>query len=506
MLKILKNNKELTAIFVLALLLRLVGFWHGFPVIFNVDEPALVRSALSLRFDLNPKHFDWPHLHFYLNYVLYFMYIKFRGLLLDYSFLKETLLWRDPLIFYYLSRIFNGILGALTVIPLFYTAKTLYDKRTAVLAALLFAVFTLHVRTSHFALIDVPTTFWLTVSVFFASKLLYNPNYKNYMLSGLFAGLAMSTKYNGLFASLALIAMHLSLMIRNRNVVTSKEFYLMPLSALIMCLVGFFIGTPFALFDHQTFLRNDGPKGALWQFSNVGNVRILKHVFNFFITSPLNLVKDLGYTPFILFVLFMFVKTSFIIKHKQSKDITVELSKLLFITIPALVIIYNVSGYVRTRSHYYMPAYPFIALGGGVFLASLKRTSINMKLALITVLVPLFFSLYQVAILSIKDTRILAYEYLERAKPKNLIYRGEEFSEVAVRFNKEAKVIRLRNTLYLDQYSSGLFVHVIPSNKDAMLKETSTIPLPKILHIDNTFRNGPAIDIYVLDPITYEAN
>lgn len=506
MLRLLKNNKELISIVIAALLLRLLGFWHGFPIIFNVDEPALVRSALALRFELNPKHFDWPHLHFYLNYFVYFAYIKFRGLFLDFAFLRETVLWRDPIIFYLISRVFNAVLGTLTVIPIYFTAKSLYNKRAGILASLLFTVFVLHVRASHFALIDVPTTFWLAFSVFFAGRVLTNQSYKNYMLSGLFAGLAMSTKYNGLFASSSLAATHLILLMRDRKLLSTREFYLKPIIAFLICVGGFLLGTPYALLDYSTFTRTDSSIGALWQFTNVGSVTFGKHLLNFFFYSPITLIRDLGYTPFILFLCFIAYSLFHIMRTRDREQGYTHLERLLFIALPALLIIYNVSGYDKTRSHYYMPSYTFIALGGGLFLASVTRTRRHMQLALVSLVIPLVLSLYQVFILSVKDTRIVAYEYLERAKPSTLLYKGEEFREAAVRFKSTAEVIKLRDASDLNKYNTGHFVLINPAKANPLNGVPYSVPFPKVMTIDNKFRNGPQIDIYVLSPILYEAN
>jgi len=78
-----QNNWFIFFIIVLALAVRLAGIEHGFPFIFHPDEPTIVRSALGIRFDLNPKHFDWPHLYIYLNYFLYMAFAKFRNFVLS---------------------------------------------------------------------------------------------------------------------------------------------------------------------------------------------------------------------------------------------------------------------------------------------------------------------------------------------------------------------------------------------------------------------------------------
>ena len=52
-----KVSKPLLLILLLGLFLRLYGISYGFPFIYSVDEPALVRTATGIRFESNPKHF-----------------------------------------------------------------------------------------------------------------------------------------------------------------------------------------------------------------------------------------------------------------------------------------------------------------------------------------------------------------------------------------------------------------------------------------------------------------
>ena len=42
----------------------------------------------------------------------------------------------------------------------------------------------------------------------------------------------------------------------------------------VTAIAGFLLGTPYALLDFKTFSRTDGPKGAFWQFKNVGSLGV----------------------------------------------------------------------------------------------------------------------------------------------------------------------------------------------------------------------------------------
>lgn len=158
----------LVGIILFGFILRFIGAKHGFPFITHPDEAAVVRSAMGIKFDPNPAHFDWPHLHFYLNYFVYYLFIKFRAFVQVLGLRSSLepnipLFWRDPLVFYYISRLVSIIMGALTAWPIYLAGKSLFNRRAGLFAALAIAITPFHVWHSHYALIDVPTVFWLSM-------------------------------------------------------------------------------------------------------------------------------------------------------------------------------------------------------------------------------------------------------------------------------------------------------------------------------------------------------
>ena len=99
---------------IISFLVRLSGMDWGFPAILHSDESNVVRSSLGMRFgDLNPHHFDWPSLYFYINYFVFMGFIKFR-VLLQILFSTEIMQktfpfwWEPDLPFNYISRIITS--------------------------------------------------------------------------------------------------------------------------------------------------------------------------------------------------------------------------------------------------------------------------------------------------------------------------------------------------------------------------------------------------------------
>ena len=354
----------------IALFLRLFGINHGYPFVFHPDEATIIRSALGIRFDINPGHFDWPHLYIYLNYFLYMVFAKVRNILPPNMF---PLLWNDSWIFYPLTRILTAVLGALTIFPIYLSARTLFNKKIGIYSAMAFSILPFHVWQSHYALTDVPMVFFLSWGLYFASKILRtkNASIKNYVFAGVFIGLSASTKYNGglsavmiplatLFNTLNLYSLDgSSSRDNNKSFTKILRLFLSFKNIWYWCVSGFFaifgflLGTPFALLDFDTFSRTDGPKGALWQFTNVGSVNFIPHIIQFVNDIVFKISDDLGYTFLLGFLIVLFLSVyKFYVYLKTKKHIETNFS-LYFISIMAIYLLWYISGFEKSRSHFY---------------------------------------------------------------------------------------------------------------------------------------------------------
>ena len=399
----IKKTSPIVLVVIVALVIRLVGLDHGFPYIYHPDEPTIIRSALGIRFDPNPHHFDWPHLYIYLNYFVYMIFAKFRDIITAVGLKSQLtqiapLMYNDNLIFYLLSRTLSAVLGALTAIPLYLWTKKLTDKKTALFSATLLALTPLHVRNSHYALVDVPMLFFLCWALYFSTR--------SAVLSGLFLGFSASTKYNGILGGLFIGA---SLFLNKSKNLTQKFVNLIKLGIFIM--LGFVIGTPFAVLDFKTFTRTDGPQGALWQFTNVGKVGLTDQLGQFFDALLVKLPENLGYTAFIVFAIGTIILLYNLVK-KQHRQINRD---VLLATLVFYILTFYVSGLEKNRSHYYLITYPFFLLTAGWTLNfltdTIKRPVLKIILA-ISVLTPSLI----MSIQNIKDLQ---------TKTSSTIYGGE---------------------------------------------------------------------------------
>lgn len=391
-----KKISPVVLVVIIALTLRFVDLGHGFPYIYHPDEPTIIRSALGIRFDPNPHHFDWPHLYIYLNYFAYMVFAKFRDIITAVGFKTQLtqiapLIYNDHLIFYLLSRAFSAVLGALTIIPIYLWTKKLTNKKSALFSSTLLALTPLHVRNSHYALIDVPMLFFLCWALYFSTR--------SAVLSGLFLGFSASTKYNGLLGGLFIGA---NLLLNKSKKSTQKIMDLIKLG--VFTILGFVIGTPFAVLDFKTFTHTDGPQGALWQFTNVGKVSLTDQLGQFFDALLVKLPENLGYTAFAVFIV-----GSAILLYNTVKKKHMQINKgVLLATLMFYILTFYVSGLEKNRSHYYLITYPFFLLTAGWILNLLmgKIKSLPIKIiALSVVLVPsLVMSIQNIQDLKIKTS------------------------------------------------------------------------------------------------------
>jgi len=101
--------------------------------------------------------------------------------------------------FYLWGRAATAVLGSATVY-LVYRCGRRWNEPAALLAAAFMAVMPLHVRESHFALTDVPATFFVALTWDATMTAMERGNLRRFAIAGVAAGCAASTKYNAVFA------------------------------------------------------------------------------------------------------------------------------------------------------------------------------------------------------------------------------------------------------------------------------------------------------------------
>ncbi|MBI2567177.1 MAG: glycosyltransferase family 39 protein [Candidatus Schekmanbacteria bacterium] len=188
----------LLALFSLALGLRLLGLAWGAPerVDMHPDEHQLV---VDIAMKIDRSHLD---LH-YPGYPSFFYYLIAGSM----GILHRAGLMMEPWQPYIIARLISALCGAATCLVAFFIAEKAGARLLgAALAGLWVAILPVHVWESHVAVTDVLMTFWISVALLLALRLLDSDRMRDYALTGAAAGLAVGAKYTALLVLAAPVA------------------------------------------------------------------------------------------------------------------------------------------------------------------------------------------------------------------------------------------------------------------------------------------------------------
>lgn len=184
---------------VAALVLRIWGTSFGLPYRYHIDEMHYVAGAMRMaNADFNlPYTAHGPNLFYVLlvcEYGAYFVVSLALGGV-DSATAFARLYHNDPTAFFLLARITSAVFGSLTILPTYLLGRRLSGRRVGLVAAVFLASIFQHVRESHYGTPDVFAGFLVAWCLVFCLRVLKAGRLRDYVLAGVFAGLAMGTKF-----------------------------------------------------------------------------------------------------------------------------------------------------------------------------------------------------------------------------------------------------------------------------------------------------------------------
>jgi hypothetical protein len=421
--KINKKNGYRVLVLVIILLIggvaRLWGISFGLPhTMCRPDEEILVRIAHSFGGgDLNPHYFIYPTLYMYLAFGLYIIYCLVGLVSGHFTSVSDmqAVYCLDPSILFIINRCLSAFMGIVTIYVVYRIAKNWFEEKTALVAAFFLSLAFLHVRDSHFGITDITMTLFVMCSFLFITKCRQNTGIKNYVLAGIFAGLAASTKYVGIILLGPMVLVHFFNIqderpVRWRNIIDKRT-----VSFCACMIIAFLAGTPFALLDYPAFLG-----GLMYDVNHLkeGGVECLVVLERGWLRHPkYTLPYGLGWS------LFWASLGGIAVAMKLDAR-----KALVLCAFPLLYFIPAGRGlYVTVR--YMIPLIPFFCLAGAFFVVTVcdvlsRNKSPRLKNCIIVIAAALVISpsLYSVVqfdnLISQKDNRLIATEWVNKNIPE----------------------------------------------------------------------------------------
>ena len=203
----------LALIAAVALALRLLGLQYGLPAVYNMDESAIMRHALSFaRGTLEPRNYLYPSFYLYVLFAwvgAYLGIVWLSGGVASLAALKQMVFTHATGI-YSAGRALTAICGALGVLAVFNLGQRLFDTRIGIGAAIFLAVAPLAVRDSHYVKHDVPATLLIVLAYIAITRIWpcgppQGRSRNDVVVAGAACGVAFSTHYYCVFLTLPLV-------------------------------------------------------------------------------------------------------------------------------------------------------------------------------------------------------------------------------------------------------------------------------------------------------------
>jgi 4-amino-4-deoxy-L-arabinose transferase-like glycosyltransferase len=256
-----------------ALALRVWGVRGGLPYVDHPDEPNPISYVVRMlrTGDLNPHFFQKPTLYVYL--LLGVLAAHYRlglqsGLYgaLDQMTITTHIYTTIPGFFLW-GRLLTVALGGLTVAGVYVLGRRVWGIGAGLIGALFLAISQFHFQHSQYVTTDVASGLFVLLSFIFAVVIAQQGDWRAYLLAGLLAGMAASTKYNAGLIVLPIVVAH-GLCWGRQSLVRSARLA----GAAAASLLGFVLGTPYALLSWREFAKgligqvaayNDGSQGDI---------------------------------------------------------------------------------------------------------------------------------------------------------------------------------------------------------------------------------------------------
>jgi uncharacterized membrane protein len=416
--KIILNNRFQTLVAFLVLIF-IAGFFRFYNLnwdlgnFFHPDERNIANAVSQIRFfsQLNPHFFAYGGFSIYLY--------RFAGEII--SFITNNSAWIanwgniDVI-----GRFFSALFSTITLLPLYFLAKIISNKKTAFLTIIFYAFTVTSIQTAHFAVTE-SLIILIGVSICLLSiTFLQKPKfYKTFVLAITF-GIGIAAKTSAIIFIIMPILAYLFTITERKN--ERKKIIIYGIISLITAFIVFIIFSPFTFLDLTKFMESmkyesavaTGSLPVVYTLQFDHTIAYLFQIKNFFWQIGLNAI----------FCILGFIFVLFETLRKKDKKL------LVFLILPLIYFLY-VGDWHTKFIRYMVPIIPFLLITSSLLLMRIQsrfnRLGNLLIFGLVTVTIVwalAFFSIYLNP-----QTRITASEWIYHNIPYGAKLLNEQWDD-----------------------------------------------------------------------------
>lgn len=405
--------KWLIFVCLLGFIIRLLGIKYGLPYLSHPDEARIILDTLSMghRFSLLPQMPDYALLYRYLLLFLYGVYFLLGRVLGWFSSSIDFALkfFIDPANIYLISRMVSVIFGTAIFLPAYFIGKRIFGRRETGFIASLFVLWEFQLlQHSQWALYSVTFCFVNLLAFYYMYLLMQNAALRNFILSGVFCGLAISVQNQGVFLLPPLVLSYFFVFLKQEKGSNKKLFIKRVIISFLFLSACALLGNFYWIFIFkESFIR------MVWMcdVTRVGFSSAPPYTYN--LLSMMNwFMRELIYQDLLL-GLIMVAGFFYALLRRRKEDIVF----LSFV----VIYLYSTSKWGFRSLHDLLSLLPIMCLFGARFLVGICDNFKNKRLCYIIAAIavlPLSVQAVKVDIAKMqKDTRIIAKEWIENNVP-----------------------------------------------------------------------------------------
>ena len=399
-------NKKTLLVFLVILIGAWLRFYYigaGLPEVVYVDAFKFVDNARHIVRTgfLEPQEFQYPGFYTYLLAVIY----RVLGINSDYGF-------------HLTARIVSALFGTGLIYLTYLSALRVCSYWGALLAALLVSISIASVSLSRLPVTDSILTFFMTTGLWILAR--QSIHLRHFIAVGFCLGLAVGTKFTGIYLALFILITAISCAFRSRNrVLPFQGFALSILTATIF----FLLTTPWIVPKFSDYYNRFLIEFQIQKFGQIG--RIQYGYFDYLISSTITweqpwLSTSLLYNTGPIVLIFGLIACLIGISSRFG---FVPFLYASFVIIYLLLI--SRPGHLKAF-RFLMPILPSFFILVGWFIETvilnqkkLRQNTVSILVVLLLLSIPVYHSLQYVSMTRLKMTNHHAFDWMKRNVPSD---------------------------------------------------------------------------------------